>query len=325
VALDYQVRGAGEPVVLTHLAPYADSFVPLMGQPGLTRYQLICYRRRAYGSSPAPTGHVTIPDNAHDLAGLLQFPGIGRAHIVRHSYGGLVALQLALERPDVAGSVVLMEPALRTAALRAGRADTAVEDLHRRMSAGFQRYRDGDREGAIEAFLGATFGPGYRQQLEQVLPGWWDQAVRTADGFFGGEVPELPSWEFGLSQARRIAAPVLSMRGSSSNPAFTAFERLLCEWFPQLETAEIAGVDHRLHRQGPEPVAAALAEFFTKHPLERGQTGLALDHQYWIQNIRICAGDFPVRIKPMTAPNGGYARADRSQRCSRRVTGVSTR
>jgi len=144
----------------------------------------------------------------------------------------------------------------------------AVEDLHRRMSAGLARYRDGDREGAVEAFLGATFGPGYRQQLEQVLPGWWDQAVRTADGFFGGEVPELPSWEFGLSQARRIAAPALSVRGSSSDPAFTAFERLLRDWFPRLETAEIAGADHRLHLQDPQPVAAALAEFFTRHPLE---------------------------------------------------------
>jgi pimeloyl-ACP methyl ester carboxylesterase len=267
VTLEYEVRGAGDPVVLIHLAPYADSFVPLMDQPGLARYLLIRYRRRAYGSSPEHTGRVTIPDNARDLAGLLQFLGIGRAHVVGHSYGGLVGLQLTLDRPEVAGSVVLMEPALRTAALRAGLADPAVEDLHRRMSAGFQRYHGGDREGAVEAFLGATFGPGYRQQLEQVLPGWWDQAVRTADGFCGGEVPELPSWEFGPSQAGRIAAPVLSVRGSSSDPAFAAFERLLRQWFPQLETAEIAGADHRLHLQYPEPVATALAEFFTRHPL----------------------------------------------------------
>jgi hypothetical protein len=37
VVLDYEVRGVGEPVVLIHLAPYADSFLPLMDQPGLTR------------------------------------------------------------------------------------------------------------------------------------------------------------------------------------------------------------------------------------------------------------------------------------------------
>jgi pimeloyl-ACP methyl ester carboxylesterase len=61
---------------------------------------------------------------------------------------------------------------------------------------------------------------------------------------------------------------VLSVRGRSSDLAFAAFERLLREWFPLLETAEIAGVDHRLHLQSPGPVAAALMEFFTRHPLE---------------------------------------------------------
>ena len=137
-----------------------------------------------------------------------------------------------MDHPETVGSLVLMEPALRTAALQGGRADPAVEDLHRRMSVGFQRYRGGDQEGAVDGFLGATFGPGYRQQLEQVLPGWGDQAIRTADAFFGAEMPELPSWEFGPRQARRITAPVLSLRGSASDPAFAVFERLLREWFP---------------------------------------------------------------------------------------------
>jgi pimeloyl-ACP methyl ester carboxylesterase len=268
VALEYEVRGVGEPVVLIHLAPYADSFLPLMDQPGLARYQLVRYRRRAYGSSAPQAGRVTIPENARDLADLLRFLGIRRAHLVGHSYGGLVGLQLALDRPDLAGSVVLMEPALRTAALRGNLAGPAVEDLNRRMSVGFKRYRDGDREGAVGGFLGATFGPGYREQLERVLPGWWNQTVRTADAFFGAEVPELPVWEFGASQARRVTAPVLSVRGSSSDPAFAVFEQLLREWFPQLETVEITGVDHRLHLQDPERVAVALAEFFTRHPLE---------------------------------------------------------
>jgi pimeloyl-ACP methyl ester carboxylesterase len=79
VTLDYEVGGVGDPVVLIHLAPYADSFLPLMDQPELASYQLIRYRRRGYGSIPNQAGRVTIPQNARDLADLLRFLGIGRA------------------------------------------------------------------------------------------------------------------------------------------------------------------------------------------------------------------------------------------------------
>lgn len=262
VSLEYEVEGDGEPLVLIHLAPYADSFLPLMAQPSLADYQLIRYHRRGYAGSSRTSGRVSIPENAADLAGLLQFLGIKRAHVAGHSYGGLVALQLALDHPELVASLLLMEPALR---VKAGSATS--EELTRRMSLGFQRYRDGDREGAVEGFLGATFGPGYRQQLEQVLPGWWAQAVRDADAFFGAELPELQGWGFGQAEAQQISAPVLSIRGALSDPAFVDFEQLLREWFPRLETAEIPGVDHRLHLQRADAVAAAVAEFLSRHRL----------------------------------------------------------
>jgi 3-oxoadipate enol-lactonase len=76
------------------------------------------------------------------------------------------------------------------------------------MSIGFQRYREGDREGAAEAFLAATFAPKVRQRLDQISPGGWTQNVRDADTFFGVEVPELQHFQFGEDEAERITALV---------------------------------------------------------------------------------------------------------------------
>jgi pimeloyl-ACP methyl ester carboxylesterase len=70
VSLEYEERSSGGPLALIHLAPYADSFLPLMYQPQLAGYRLVRYRRRGYGGSSKSAG--PIPDSAADLAGLLR-------------------------------------------------------------------------------------------------------------------------------------------------------------------------------------------------------------------------------------------------------------
>jgi pimeloyl-ACP methyl ester carboxylesterase len=262
VELEYELRGTGEAVALVHLSLYADSFAPLMDQPALAGYRLVRYRRRGYAGSSRTVGPVTISDKAADLAGLLDDLGILRAHVVGHSYGGLIALQLALDRADLVGTIVLMESALR---VRSG--GPASQDLSRRMGVGFQRYREGDREGAVDGFLTPVFGPAYRKILDRLLPGSWEQAVNDADMFFGIEVPQLPQWRFGPTEAERITAPVLSMVGSESDPAFFEMEGLLRGLFSNLETIRISKSNHLLCLQQPQAVADGLAQFFAAHPL----------------------------------------------------------
>src|SRR5215813_14649118 len=97
VKLEYEIRGVGKPVALIHLSLCADSFATLMDQPALAGYQLIRYHRRGYAGSSQTAGPVAIANQAADLAGLLDSLGVRRAHIVGHSYGGLVALQLRSE------------------------------------------------------------------------------------------------------------------------------------------------------------------------------------------------------------------------------------
>lgn len=259
VSLAYEERGDGEPVVLIHLAVFADGFAPLMDQPALSGYRLIRYHRRGYGDSAPTAGRATVVDQAADLKGLLEHLGVGRAHVVGHSFGGLVALQLAADHPTTVGSLVLMEAALR---IPAGGA--ASQDLTQRMIHGLQRYREGDRQGGLDE---AIFMPDYRQVLGHVLPGSWAQAMRDADTFFDNDFLGVQGWPFGQAEARRITAPVLWVVGSETHPAFFEMEQLLHAWFPHLETARVPGVNHLLHLQQPRPVAETLATFFAQHPL----------------------------------------------------------
>src|SRR3954447_22808804 len=95
VNIEYEVTGAGEPVLL--IAPViADGFDPLVSESALGDYELIRYHKRGWlGSTHAP-GPVSIEDHAADAAALLGHLGIARAHVVGHSSGACVAAQLAL-------------------------------------------------------------------------------------------------------------------------------------------------------------------------------------------------------------------------------------
>ncbi len=259
--IEYETRGSGEPVVLIHLAPFADSFLPLMDRPELARYRLLRYHRRGYAGSSRITGALTMHDHASDLAGLLDRLGIKRAHIAGHSIGGIVALQLAVDRPELAGSLVLMEASIQHLL------GPASEETAKRLARPFQLYAQGDREGAFEAFSAAILAPNFRRMIEQTSPDGWAQTMKDADTFFGVEYPAIRTFKLEKPEIDSIIVPVLCMRGALSHPSTAAVEQLLRTWFPQLETTLIPGANHLLHMQQPDPVARAMAEFLSKHSI----------------------------------------------------------
>lgn len=112
VELEYAVAGRGEPVLL--ISPVlADGFLPLLSEPALVeRYRLIRYHKRGWSGSSHTPPPVTISDHAADATGLLSHLGVGSAHVVGHSSGASVALQLAVDHPGFVHTLVLLEPSL---------------------------------------------------------------------------------------------------------------------------------------------------------------------------------------------------------------------
>src|SRR2546423_14163143 len=100
--LDYEIVGSGEPVLLIHGALVADGLRPLAEGDGLAeRYQLIVYHRRGVAGSDDVRPPYTLRDQAADARALLGELGVERAHVVGHSYGAAVALQLAADALEV--------------------------------------------------------------------------------------------------------------------------------------------------------------------------------------------------------------------------------
>ncbi len=258
--LEYEVRGSGEPVLLIHLSVVADGLAyPLFTQPEIAaKYQLIHFHRRGYGGSTLGTAPLTVSREARDAAALLRRLNIQRAHIVGHSFGGQIALQLATEAPGLLQSLALLEPSLP--AVASGR-----DRLQRLFAPMMDAYRAGDKRKAMETLSDAIFGPGWQTTVEQAVPGGVEQAVTDFDVFMQ-EQASIQEWLLEPAQVAVIKLPVLSMLGVHTSPFMKAGRSLLHEWFPQTEDCDIEST-HLLQMQEPAAVAKALAGFFSRHPI----------------------------------------------------------
>ena len=101
------VIGCGEPIVFVHGdSLFGNAVDHWLNQLDLAdEYQLIMPARYGYYLSPLPE-HETFDVYAQAIAHLL---GEG-AHLVGHSYGGVVALLAAVQRPEAVYSLTVSEP-----------------------------------------------------------------------------------------------------------------------------------------------------------------------------------------------------------------------
>jgi pimeloyl-ACP methyl ester carboxylesterase len=128
-----------------------------------------------------------------------------------------------------------------------------------------ERYRAGDKEGAVDTWMNGVGGPDYRPVLDAALPDAFAQALADVDTFIGQELPAVQQWSFTEEDARRVTHPALAVLGTSSKPIFRERRELLLEWLPNVEPFDLADATHLLHVQNPGGMAEGLASFFARH------------------------------------------------------------
>ncbi len=261
VELEYDAVGSGEPLLLIHGGFIADACLPLLAEPSVaSSYRVISYHRRGYAGSSRVPAPFAIGQQAADARALLRHLGMPRAHLAGHSYGGVIAIQLSLDSPDLVGSLALLEPALVSSVPSAPKfleEVASIQSMHQR----------GDRAGAVHAFLAAVNAPDYRPLLEKVLPGAFELAVADSATTFQEELEALQQWSFTAENAARIRQPVLSVLGEESEPIFREVHALLQQWIPHAEALVVPRANHALPYMNPRAVADGLARFLDRHPL----------------------------------------------------------
>lgn len=261
--IEYTDRGGdGDAVLLVHAGVFADWFVPLAAEPALAGFRVIRVRRAGYTSGPVPAGPVSMADHAAHCGALLDALGVGRAHVVGHSSASVIALQLALDRPDLVRSLVLSEPPLIDALANPADLDLLHTAVGPAIGAAVAAAADGDVASAFESFMGAICGPDYRSGLTSTLGvNGLARAERESQFFFTDEILAVAQWHFDGTVAAAVAAPALLVQGGASPPPVHRLVARVAALLPTAEVATIDGDDHLLPLRSTPALARLIADF----------------------------------------------------------------
>jgi pimeloyl-ACP methyl ester carboxylesterase len=195
--LHMTVWGDGPRAVLVHGSMSFGELAFSEQRPLGERWRIELLDRRGFGASPERSRRVDFEEDARDLAALLREP----AHLVGHSYGGIVCLLAAALRPEAVRSLTVIEPP----AFAVARGNPAVEAV----IAGIERHYAAGQALTEEAFLdGFLRAWGFEQLPPRKL------APRARRGVRSSMTERFP-WEAEIPLDRLAAAgiPVLAARG----------------------------------------------------------------------------------------------------------------
>ncbi len=247
--LEVERIGEGPPILFVHGSVVGASLTWRKQRQLAERWELILPNRPGFGGSPPLERN----DFAVEAPMFSELLGDG-AHLVGHSYGSVIALLAAAERPEAVRSLTVSEPgALRLAEGRA-EVDQMIAD-------GERLY--GDPESIpSEAFLRMfRSGAGSSHDTPDDLPEWLAHGVELLKR-------ERPPWEAEIPLDRLAAArfPVLVVSGDHSS-VFEAVCDSLAESL-SAERAVIPGRGHTIPSTG-EPYNERLEAFLTAAERDR--------------------------------------------------------
>jgi pimeloyl-ACP methyl ester carboxylesterase len=232
IRLYYEEHGAGDPILCIH-GTSSSAMVWGAAVEALARLgRVIVYDRRGCSRSQRPRPYLTttVSEHADDAAALLEALAAIPATVVGRSYGGEVAIDLALRYPGRVRALVLLEAAILGLAPDAQR---WADELHEAVrSAAATR----GMEAVAEVFLRRVLGDAT-----------WEQFPAAARRMFADNGPAILA-EFAGGGLRvdpatlaRVQQPTLLVAAADSPAAFRQVTDAMAAAIPNTRTALVGG------------------------------------------------------------------------------------
>src|SRR5687767_639927 len=107
-AIHFEEAGSGSAVLLLHGLGTSGHDWDLVAPDIATRHRVIIPDIRGHGRSDKPAGAYGVPLFARDVAALCDQLGLSAIHVVGLSMGGMIGFEMAVSRPDLVRSLVVI-------------------------------------------------------------------------------------------------------------------------------------------------------------------------------------------------------------------------
>lgn len=261
VELNHRITGQGEPLILLH-----GLFGSLENLGGVARrlqddWQIHSLDQRNHGSSPH-TDEMTYPLMASDVVAYMDANGIDKAHLLGHSMGGKVAMQVALHYPERVQTTIVADIAPVT---YPPRHDAILEGLKNLDLRGVKSRSEADSRLAEYVEI-----PGVRQFLLKNLERIPKEENTDDERLFRWRLnlPVIDASYSNLAAAPEGNGPhdgkVLFIKGADSAYIQTKHQDTIQRLFPNAELKIIEGTGHWLHAEKADTFANLCREFLAQ-------------------------------------------------------------
>lgn len=204
---------------------------------------VVAYDHRGNGRSTSPDRPLTMSDFVEDCLAVLDALGIRRAQVYGQSFGGMVALELALGHPERVRSLVL-------AATHAGHAHAVPGRGRAPMDRPWLQ------------LYAPAFAEAHPEHVEEDLRVGWSQSQHPEGQRRQREA--IASWD-AYDRLPQLRVPTLVLHGSEDQLIDVANAHVLAERIPGAELAIIEGAGHVYHSEQPEVADELVLAFIRRH------------------------------------------------------------
>ena len=257
--LRWSRRGAGPPLLFIQgTGVHGRGWLPQV--EGLAdRYSCVFFDNRGMGRSQPIGAPVSVERMADDAAAVMEAAGFTSAHVVGHSLGGLIALELALRSPERVRSLAL----LCTFARGADVTRLSWDSFWRGM-----RTYIGTRQSRRHAFLEMVLPPAALVGVDR------DELAARLEPLFGHDLAVQPAIVFkqlaamkaydATPRLERIEKPTLVVVAGRDLVAKPKWGRALAAGIPGARLIEFAEAGHGLPLVEPAEVNRRLDQHFAQ-------------------------------------------------------------